>query len=98
MTTELTGAFRWIPVEENGPCVPFDRPKICAFAHVDGRPDLEGALLIRALPEPGAAAEVLARWLPEYPVPHTEPGDVVTLVAAQRPIATITITAVSVSR
>jgi hypothetical protein len=96
MTTELTGMFRWIPAEDNGPCLPFDRPRISAFAYVEGRSDVEGALLIRDLPDQGAGAQVAAQWLSGYPLPRTEPGDVVTLIASQRPIATITVSDVSV--
>jgi hypothetical protein len=93
--TGFTGTFAWIPVDRNGPTVPFDRPRMSAFAYVEPRWQEEGAVLIDELPAPGTTAPVEARWLPGFPVPETRRGDTVTVTASQRPIATITVTAVT---
>jgi hypothetical protein len=92
--TRFAGTFEWIPVERNGPTSPFDRTKISAFAFVEPRWEMQGAVLIDELPAAGTHAPVEGRWLPGYPVPETRPGDTITLTASQRPIATVTVTAV----
>lgn len=86
------GTFRWIPVAENGPTLPFGRPKMAAFAYVEPRRETEGALLIHGLPGPDEAGRVTASWTAGYAIPTALPGDVVTVVASQRPIATIDVT------
>ncbi len=91
----FAGTFAWIPVERNGPTSPFDRPKLSAFAHVEPRWEVEGAVAIDRVPAPGTTGEVDGRWLPGYPVPETRLGDTIVVNAAQRAIANITVTAVT---
>ena len=77
----ITGNLHWIPADENGPNLPFEP-----------RTDVEGAVLIRGLAGDGSDSAVKVQWVPGYPVPETSAGDVITVLAAQRPIATITVT------
>jgi hypothetical protein len=91
--TNFVGTFHWIAAEDNGPSVPFSRPRMSAFAYVEPHWDVEGAVIIEDLPSEDVDAPVTVRWLPGYPMPVTRPGDTVTVTAAQRPIATITVTA-----
>jgi len=88
----FVGTFHWIPAVENGPTIPFGRPKMSAFAYVEPQRDNEGALLVEGVPAQEEDAAVRARWIVGYPTPHTNVGDVVTVLAGQRPIATITVT------
>ena len=95
MTTDtLTGTLRWIPAEENGPTMPFDQQHISAFAYVGDRRDDESAIVVRGLEEGTTESSVEAEWVDSYPQLTTSPGDVITLISAQRPIATISVTAV----
>ena len=57
----------------------------------------EGALLITGLPAQDSDGDVQACWVDGYAVPPTKAGDVVTVLASQRPIATITVTEVRIS-
>src|SRR3954467_12879941 len=91
----VSGRFQWIPASENGPTMPFGRPKLSGFAYVEPRRDVEGAILLHGLPDGDAAAEVEGRWLPGYPVPETRVGDVIVVVASQRPIARLAVTHVN---
>lgn len=88
----FTGTFHWISPADNGPSVPFDRPRMSAFAYVEPRWDVEGAVLVEHLPPADADGPVEARWLAGYSVPATQVGDTVVVTASQRPIATITVT------
>jgi hypothetical protein len=88
----ITGNLHWIPADENGPNLPFELEKMSAFAYVEPRADVEGAVLIRGLAGDGSDSAVKVQWVPGYPVPETSAGDVITVLAAQRPIATITVT------
>jgi hypothetical protein len=91
----FSGVFRWIPTDDNGPTMPFDRAKMSAFAYVEPRAVEQGAVLLDGLPEPAAEGLVEGRWIDGYPCPDTRVGDTVTVIAAQRPIATVAVTAVS---
>ena len=91
----FVGTLRWIPATENGPSVPFDRPKMTAFAYVEPQRDEEGAILIRGLAQWGADCRVEVCWLPGYPIPDTNVGDVISVLASQRRIATITVTGIA---
>ena len=86
-TDAITGEFRWVPKEENGPSLPMGVDRLSAFAYVD--PAEESAIFVRGVPEFGQAGTVEAVWCDGYPSPATRPGDVITLIASQRPIATI---------
>ena len=95
MTTDtLTGTLRWIPAEENGPTMPFDQQHISAFAYVGDRRDDESAIVVRGLEEGTTESSVEAEWGDSYPQLTTSPGDVITLIGAQRPIATIAVTSI----
>jgi hypothetical protein len=95
MTTDtLTGTLRWIPAEENGPTMPFDQQHISAFAYVGDRRDDESAIVVRGLEEGTTESSVEAEWVDSYPQLTTSPGDVITLIGAQRPIATIAVTSI----
>lgn len=95
MTTDtMTGTLRWIPAEENGPTMPFDQQHISAFAYVGDRRDDESAIVVRGLEEGTTESSVEAEWVDSYPQLTTSPGDVITLIGAQRPIATIAVTSI----
>lgn len=91
-TTRIIGNLRWIPAAENGPNIPFQLTKMSAFAYVEPNVDVEGAVLIRGLTGDGDDSRAELSWVPGYPMPETGPGDVITVLAAQRPIATIIVT------
>ena len=93
----VTGRFQWIPASENGPTMPFGRPKMSGFAYVEPRRDVEGAILLHGLPDRDATADVEGRWLSGYPLPETRVGDTIVIVASQRPIALLTVTQVGAS-
>ena len=90
----MAGTFHWIPAAENGPTAPFPGERITAFAYVgDGhRRDL--AIRVQGLQSGGGAAEVTATWVDGYAPGEVREGDVITLVASQRPIARLEVTRV----
>ncbi|MBK6309488.1 MAG: hypothetical protein IPF42_02465 [Candidatus Microthrix sp.] len=90
----MTGTLRWIPAEENGPTMPFDQQHISAFAYVGDRRNDESAIVVRGLEEGTTESSVEAEWVDSYPQLTTSPGDVITLIGAQRPIATIAVTSI----
>ena len=95
MTTDtLTGTLRWIPAEENGPTMPFDQQHISAFAYVGDRRNDESAIVVRGLDKDSTESSVEAEWVDSYPALSTRTGDVITLIGAQRPIATIAVTSI----
>lgn len=87
-TDTISGEFRWVPAEDNGPTMPFERSRISAFAYVGDHMN-ETAVFVEGLPPAGETAPVSLRWVDGYPAPDVEPGDVITLTASQRSIATI---------
>lgn len=89
-TKMISGSFRWVPIEENGPSQPLGVDHLSAFAYVE--PSEESAIFVRGVPEFGGSGEVEARWCEGYAAPATKEGDVITLIASQRPIATISVT------
>lgn len=89
-TDVIRGEFRWVPIEQNGPSLPFDGDRLSAFAYLD--PSQESAIYVEGLPGAGEAGGVEARWCDGYPAPLTKAGDVITIIASQRPIATIEVT------
>lgn len=91
----VSGRFQWIPASENGPTMPFGRPKMSAFAYVEPKREVEGAILLHGLPDGDAVGEVTGTWLSGYPVPETCVGDVIVVVASQRPIGRLTVTEVA---
>ena len=96
MTSQtFVGSFRWIPVEENGPTTPFHSDRMSTFAYLD--PSEETAIFVRGLPDFGGSGEVQARWCDGFPSPVVAAGDVITLIASQRPIATMEVTSTSSS-
>ena len=86
-TQQITGSFRWVPAEENGPSLPYAHERISAYAYID--PDEESAIFVQGIPGFGETGEVVATWCEGYPSPVAKPGDIITLLASQRPIATI---------
>jgi len=92
--TSIAGMLQWIPVEEHGPTAPFPHEYICAFAYIGSDARTESAILVEGL-EPGKnECVVRARWVDGYPKLAARPGDVLTLIAAHRPIATIAVDSV----
>jgi hypothetical protein len=76
-------------MESHGPTAPFPYERICAFAYMGSDLETESAILVEGL-EPGAEeCDVRAHWVDGYPELAARQGDVVTLMAAHRPIATI---------
>jgi hypothetical protein len=69
--------------------MPIRREKLTAFAYVEPRREVQGALLIRDLPQSGLEGRVRASWIADYPVPPMKPGDTVAVLGGQRPIAMI---------
>ena len=94
----MTGTFRWIPVEQNGPTMPFDFERISAFAFVGDDMRTESAIVVRGLQRGASESSVKAQWVDGYPELDARPGDVITLVASQRPIATISLSSVLAPR
>ncbi|OHV43822.1 hypothetical protein [Pseudofrankia sp. BMG5.36] len=87
--TSIAGTLHWIPMEAHGPTAPFLYKRICAFAYVGSDLQTESAILVEGL-EPGKeTCAVEAHWVDGYPELAASQGDVVTLIAAHRPIATI---------
>jgi hypothetical protein len=77
-------------VEENGPTTPFHSDRMSAFAYLD--PGEETAIFVTGLPDFEQSGEVQASWCDGYPSPAVTIGDVITLIASQRPIATLEVT------
>ncbi len=70
--------------------MPFVHNQISAFAYID--PAEESAIRVEGIPGFGKTGDVLASWCDGYPTPEAHAGDVITLIASQRPIATIVVT------
>jgi hypothetical protein len=90
--TTMTGTLRWVPIEENGPTLPFDNTRLSAFAYVGDDRQNESALVVRGIELGATESSVEAEWVDGYPALAAHPGDVITLVASQRPIATLALT------
>lgn len=90
----IVGTVSWIPASENGPTIPFNGPKLMAFAYVGDRHREDTPIVVRGLQGDGASCEVTAEWVADYAAPTVRAGDVITLVASQRPIARIEVTSV----
>ena len=88
----MTGTLRWIPVDENGRTLPFGYTHLSAFAYVGDDRQHESALVIRGVARGETESLVEAAWVDGYPALAAHPGDVITLVASQRPIATLALT------
>lgn len=88
----ILGTLTWVPPGENGPTMPFDVDQITSFAYVGDDRTSASALVVRGLAPGGAAGPVTASWVESYPELAVGAGDVITLMASQRPIATISVT------
>ena len=92
--TSIAGTLNWIPMEAHGPIAPFPHERICAFAYVGSDLQTESAILVEGLTPGEQKCAVHAHWVDGYPELRAAEGDVVTLIAAHRPIATIVVNSV----
>jgi hypothetical protein len=92
--TTMTGTLRWIPIDQNGPTLPFGHTRLSAFAYVGDDRQNESALVVRGIERGATESSVEAEWVDGYPALTARMGDVITLVASQRPIATLALTMV----
>jgi hypothetical protein len=90
----IVGTLVWAAPEENGPTMPYDGDAITSFAYVGDARRQESALAVSGLVPGAGECRVEARWVDTYPELDVGPGDVITLVASQRRIATIAVDAV----
>ena len=87
----IEGVLRWVPPGENGPTIPFDGERITAFAHVGSERSSESAIAVSGLVAGAEECLVRAKWVDGYPALAVTAGDVITLTASQRPIATLAV-------
>src|SRR5262245_29486388 len=87
----IEGVLRWVPPGENGPTIPFDGERITAFAYVGSERGAESAIAVSGLVVGAEECAVRAEWVDGYPALAVVAGDVITLTASQRPIATLAV-------
>jgi len=90
------GRFRWIPPEEGGRLYPPDADHLAVIARVEGSDPVTGehCLVIDGIVADGES-EVRAWWQDPNRAPSVVPGDVLTVVGGNRPIAKLEVTSVS---
>ena len=96
VTSAIVGSFRWIPPEEGGRLYPPDREHLAAKVRLEhGAADGdEHCLLIDGIAV-DRESDVRARWQDPDHAPAVNPGDVLTVVGGNRPIARLEVTSVS---